>query len=80
MPKPEDLETARMVRKEFARRPIDTSLMTISIVHGVVYLRGSVKPMRGHTFDMKEELEILSKILRQRPGIRDVVIDVTRRS
>lgn len=80
MPRPEDVEATRIVRKEFARRPIDTSLMTITIVHGVVYLRGSVRPMRGHHFDMREELDTMSKILRQRQGIRDVVVDVTMRT
>jgi hypothetical protein len=80
MPRPEDIEMMRTVRREVARRPIDTSLMTIYISHGIVYLRGQVRAMRGHELDLPEELKLMAKVMKQRPGIRDVVIEVTYRS
>ncbi|MBA3725108.1 MAG: hypothetical protein H0W86_01335 [Armatimonadetes bacterium] len=75
MPRPEDIEAMRTVRKELARRPIDTSMMNIGLNHGIVKFGGQVKAMRGHALDLKVEVELVAKVLRTRPGIRDVVID-----
>lgn len=79
MPRREDLEVSRLVRKELARRPIDTQLVNVQIYHGVVYLRGTVRAMRGHAMDLRQEMELISRILKQKPGIRDVVLDLTYR-
>jgi hypothetical protein len=35
--------------------------------------------VRGYNVDPKAELEIIRRILRQRPGVRDVVIDLIYR-
>jgi hypothetical protein len=37
---------------------------------------GTVSGMRGHDIDIKAEMEIIRRILRQRPGVRDVVVDL----
>ncbi|KAA0228234.1 MAG: hypothetical protein AKCLJLPJ_01097 [Fimbriimonadales bacterium] len=79
MPRPEDVEASKQVRKEIARRPLDTSLMNVRVSHGVVYLTGTVKSMRGHNVDAKQEMDMFARVLRQRPGIRDVVLDLTFR-
>ncbi|HWP31148.1 MAG TPA: hypothetical protein VNK96_05430 [Fimbriimonadales bacterium] len=76
----EDTEVTKTVWREFARRPVDISLMSIVVIHGVVYLRGQVKAMRGHTLDLRSEMEIIAKALKQRPGIRDVIMDLTYRT
>lgn len=76
----EDTELTKTVWREFARRPVDISLMSIVVIHGVVYLRGQVKAMRGHDLDLRSEMEIIAKALKQRPGIRDVVMDLTYRT
>lgn len=75
MPRHEDIEGLKLVRKELARRPIDISLLNIQYLHGIVRLSGQVKAMRGHEMDLKAEMELIAKILKQRPGIRDVVLD-----
>jgi hypothetical protein len=49
------------------------------VFHGVVYLRGTVSGVRGHNVDPQAEMEIIRRILRQRPGVRDVVIDLIYR-
>lgn len=72
----EDAATTRLVRREITRRRIDDSKLQVNAMHGVVYLRGEVCPMRGSTCDMEVELGIIHRILRSRPGIRDVVFDV----
>ncbi len=74
-----DVETRRMVLREISKRHIDSSRMDVQVFHGVVYLRGTVSGMRGHDIDIKAEMELIRRILRQRPGIRDVVLDVIYR-
>ncbi|MER3401752.1 MAG: hypothetical protein C4337_00215 [Armatimonadota bacterium] len=71
----EDVEMRRMVLREINKRHLDTSLMDAHVMHGVVYIRGTVRGIRGHDVDVKQELEIIRRILRQKPGIRDVVVD-----
>lgn len=80
MADPKDVEMTKLVRREFNRRKIDTTLADIRVSHGVVYLRGTIKPMRGGTEDPREEVAIIAKALRCRPEIRDVVIDCVFRS
>jgi hypothetical protein len=68
-----------MVRRELARRPLDGSMVQISVTHGVVYLRGTIRAMRGHDIDVLQEIAILSTVLRQRAGVRDVVSELQTR-
>ena len=75
MPRPEDMEGAKSVRKELARRPIDTSLAMITVTHGVVRIGGQIRAMRGHEMDLRSEMELIAKVLKQRQGIRDVVLE-----
>lgn len=72
----EDAMMTRMVQREIGRRYIDASRLDVKAFHGVVYLRGQIKGLRGHNVDLKVELETINRILRGRPGIRDVVMDV----
>ncbi len=74
-----DVETRRMVLREISKRHIDSSRLDVQVFHGVVYLRGTVSGMRGHDVDIKAEMELIRRILRQRPGVRDVVLDVIYR-
>jgi hypothetical protein len=68
-----------LVRREMARRPIDTSLVEVHVSHGVVYLRGTVRPIRGQDIDLQQEITILQTVLRQRQGIRDVISELQTR-
>ena len=75
----EDAEMTRMVRREISRRYIDSSSLDVRVMHGVVYLRGWVDNLRGahhQQVDLKEEMELIHRILTQKPGIRDVVVEV----
>ena len=74
----EDAEMTRMVRREISRRYIDSSNLDVRVMHGIVYLRGWVDRLRGHPLavDLKEEMEMIHRILIQKPGIRDVVVEV----
>ena len=68
-----------MVRRELARRPIDCSLVDIYVSHGVVYLRGTLRGIRGHDIDLQQELTTLMTILKQRQGIREVINELLLR-
>lgn len=70
-----DVETVRAVRRELSRHAIDVSEAVVSAMHGVVHLTGRVKPLRGHEAEFEEEVNNLPKILRQRAGIRDVIME-----
>jgi hypothetical protein len=75
----EDAATTRLVRREIVRRRIDDSLLQVNSMHGVVYIRGEVRSLRGEPCDLEAEMNIIHRILRSRPGIRDVVIEVNYR-
>jgi hypothetical protein len=74
----EDAEMTRAVRREISRRYIDSSNLDVRVMHGVVYLRGWIENLRGahQNVDLKEEIELIHRILLQRSGIRDVIIEV----
>lgn len=71
-----DSETTRMVKREISRRFINAAGLDVKSMHGVVYLRGFIQALRGHDIDLRHELEVIHRILRTKPGIRDVIIDV----
>jgi osmotically-inducible protein OsmY len=66
-------ETQLLIRREFARRTLDTTMVDVYVSHGVVYLRGTVRAIRGHNTDLKQEVTNLLTVLKQKSGIRDVV-------
>ncbi len=73
----EDSQMTRMIQREIARRNIDISRLDIKAMHGVVYLRGTIKKIRGHeNLELRKELEIIHRNLRTKSGVRDVVLDV----
>jgi osmotically-inducible protein OsmY len=72
----EDAEMTRMVRREISRRYVDATNVDVKVMHGVCYLRGYIKQLRGHDNDLNEELEVILRILRQKPGIREVICEL----
>jgi hypothetical protein len=72
-----DAEQTRMVQRELNRRCIDWSRIDVRVIHGVVYMRGMMDRLRTHPeVDLERESDILRKILRQKPGIREIVWEV----
>ncbi len=68
----------RDARREIAKRPVDSSGLEVHVIHGVAYLRGRMEKIRGYyeDLDLHEELTIIVKVLRQKPGIREVICEV----
>lgn len=69
----EDARMGNAIRHEIVKRAIDSSRLEVRVCHGVVYLSGEVREIRGGTGDLRKEMEILHHVLRAKPGIRDVI-------
>ncbi len=77
----EDVALTKQVRRDFMRHHIDMTLADVRVSHGVVYIRGTLRPEgRNASIDLKAECERIARLLRQRPGVRDVVLDVLYRT
>lgn|GEM_PF-275400 len=73
-----DASMTRDLRREIAKHPVDSSRLEVHVTHGVAYLRGRLDKLRGYheDLDLGEELARIIKVLRNKPGIRDVVCEV----
>ncbi|MFN7172985.1 MAG: hypothetical protein ACK4P3_09420 [Fimbriimonadaceae bacterium] len=69
-----DLEAIRMVRREFNRRKVDCAEADVRVLHGVLYVRGSLKGFGD--VDVRHELEVICRALRQTNRVREIVLDV----
>ena len=70
-----DKELQLLVRREIGRRPLDITLLDVHAVHGVVYMTGTIRAVRGANIDLKHEMNIVEHMLKLKPGVRDVVND-----
>ncbi|MGQ9456427.1 MAG: hypothetical protein ACUVRS_00135 [Armatimonadota bacterium] len=73
-----DASMTRDLRREIAKHPVDSSQLEVHVMHGVAYLRGRLEKLRGYheDIDLEEELTRIVKVMRNKPGIRDVVCEV----
>jgi len=71
-----DVRGLRQARVELTKRGVDTGRADMHLMRGVLTIRGSVTPMPGtHISDLKHEMDHIARILRQRPEIREVILD-----
>lgn len=73
MPVLKDKQMQIMVRREMNRRQLDTSDLDIYVYRGVVYLRGTLRAIRGSGRAASDEIGIILRVLRMKEGVRDVV-------
>ncbi len=73
-----DSMMVRSLMRDIARQPIDASRLNVFASNGVVRISGVLTAVRGQSFDvnLEERLNILIRIIRQRPGVRDVISEV----
>ncbi len=73
-----DSQMTREVLRDISKRPLDITGLEVHVCRGVVFLRGKLDKLRGYfeDIDVHEELNIITKLLRQKPGVRDVVCEV----
>ena len=76
----DDAAMTKMVRSQLGRRYVDTSLLSVRVSHGVVHFSGVLRALRTHAnMDLAKEMELISTVLRAKPGIRDIIWDVSQR-
>lgn len=76
-----DVRALKAARSEFAKRAVDTTNADLRIHNGIIQIRGLLRPMKGATYsDLKSEVEIIARVLRQKGDIKDVVVDCQLRS
>ena len=75
-----DVIALRYARSELSRRCIDISRADVRMAHGVLHIRGDLTPLPNCTFsDLKTEVELIARVLRQKPEIREVILEVSYR-
>ncbi len=72
-----DFRGQRVARAELGRRGVDIARADLMVMHGICYIRGEVGRLPGAQYDdLQRELGLCQRVLRQRPEIRDVILDV----
>jgi hypothetical protein len=74
----EDIRNRKRIRAEFTKRPLDITGMDLQVLHGVAYVRGVIKSLKGGAGAHKE-LEHVVTAIRQLNLARDVIIQATVR-
>lgn len=71
-----DIHGTRMARTELSKRGVDVSRADVRVAHGVCYIKGLIALNPGSAItDLHTEMEHIRHILRQKPDIRDVILD-----
>ena len=77
----EDVRAIKAARNAFGKWGIDVTHADIRLHHGIVQVRGLLKPLKGFAItDLRAQTENVSKALRGSNGIKDVVIDCQMRN
>ena len=73
-----DSAMTRDVLRDISKRPVDISQLNVQVIHGIVYLHGRLERLRGYYEDLniEEELHIIIRLLKQKPGVRDVCCEI----
>ncbi len=74
--RPEDAILAKSIMSELARRRINTSQLRVTVSMGIARVEGTIRRIRGDMRDLNQEIERAKDIIKRKPGIRDVVINV----
>lgn len=60
----QDAELGRYIRREFARRPIDSTRLEIQVVGGRIYLSGTLANLRSQPqVNLQEEVALVEKLI-----------------
>ena len=75
-----DVHALKQVRSVLSRRGIDASRADVRVKGGVCYIRGIVKAIpSAHISDIETEMQQVAHIIRQKPGITNVVLEISSR-
>jgi len=71
----DDIRGSKIARNEFSRRGIDISRADIRLTRGVLHVQGVLGTGGMRQDDFKATMELVLKVLKSKPEIRDVVIN-----
>jgi hypothetical protein len=74
----EDIRNRKKIRSEFTKRALDITGMDLQVLHGVVYVRGVIKGLKGGA-GARTELEHVVTAIRQLNLAKDVILQATVR-
>ncbi len=74
--KPEDVQLAKSIASELTRRRLNISQVIITVSSGIVNIQGRIRRIRGDNRDLNLELQRARDIIKRKPGVRDVIINV----
>ncbi len=76
-----DVRAVKAARAELAKRGVDVTLCDLRALHGILYIRGTVKAYRGSPIhDIRAEMELIGRLLKQKSDIKDVILECSYRS
>ncbi len=80
MADPNDVRGTKVARTELSKRGIDISRCDLRVKHGNLHIKGQIGALKGSMIkDLKTEMELISRVLKQRSEIRDVILDCNYR-
>ena len=80
MKDPNDVRGTKAVRNILSKRGVDISRCDIRVFKGHCDIRGVLQTMKGSDIvDLERELPELMKLIRRKPEIRDISLEVTVR-
>ncbi|MGB9607176.1 MAG: hypothetical protein ACPLPS_00125 [bacterium] len=74
--RPEDVLVSKSIMSELTRRRINTSGLRVTTSMGIVRIEGVIRRIRGDNRDLNQEIERARDIIKRKPGVRDVIINV----
>jgi hypothetical protein len=78
---PTDVAATKFARQELGKRGFDVGQCDVRVQHSTLHITGSIRTSPDAKFtDIKGELERVCQILRQKPGIKDVSLNVSYRT
>lgn len=80
---PADVSNTKYLRAQLAKFGIDATMADVRVSHGICSIRGSLKSMKGTESeggDLRAIVEQMAKGLKNKPGIKDVVLECSYRS
>ena len=71
----EDIRNRKRIRSEFTKRMIDVTAMDLQVHHGVVYIRGVIRSIKGGVGDPRSEVQQIASSIKNLGLAKDVIID-----
>lgn len=71
----EDIRNRKRIRAEFTKRLVDITGMDLQVHHGVAYVRGVIKPIKGGNPDVKAEVAVIANNVKNLGLAKEVVFD-----